>query len=133
MSLSNDKECIVCGKAATRLCDAHIGGEIAGYVRDGSLSDNQFRAFVNVDSEMYTCDAPLCAEHAQQIGVTFVCAKSRVNSAIETVDVCPGDHPDWKPMTLEESQYLRRKIHADVRRKSICGHPPGAESVHNPN
>ena len=109
------EQCLCCGGSANYLCDKLIGGPIGGYRRIGGVQDNTFQAVLN-SSEIFTCDAALCEQCLIRSGIMFICGSGKA-AGVETVDFCPADHPKAVPMSLDESQQVRRQIHAQLKRQ----------------
>jgi hypothetical protein len=68
---------------------------------------------------MYTCDAPLCEAHTRTLGTLFCCGKDGEH---EPIDRCPqhaDDDSDYLPITEADADYLRRGVHAKLRRGTI--------------
>jgi hypothetical protein len=90
--------CAYCGQPATLLCDFVFGFEIAGWTKcDGNAAYNANRLeeyvsgkglpYSSLNSEMYTCDAPICKACSRCEGTVFVCGDKK-HSRAETVDIC---------------------------------------------
>lgn len=102
-----------CDKPAVRYCDAVIGFEATGATRD--RSGNVTGLLTGLDGKQWTCDAPMCAEHARQVG--NVCGEDP-----DSIDHCPhhAAHPErpMKELVMfeDEAAAKRRKVHAEIRR-----------------
>lgn len=112
-----------CGKPAVRYCDAVIGVEIKGALRD--KSGNVTGLLAGLDGEQWTCDAPMCAEHTRQVG--HICGEDP-----DSIDHCPhhAAHPE-RPMKellmfADEAEARRREVHAEIRRERMRNERPNA-------
>lgn len=111
--------CLFCDRDAVAYCDAPVGFGIVGYSRIGLVSENRFQALKgsNPDGsiDMFTCDAPMCAEHRKAVG--HICGADP-----ETIDWCPL-HEDGKrdapPITADEAATIRRKLHSLPMRRRM--------------
>lgn len=122
--------CLVCDAIATRWCDAPVAFGIVGYNRVGKIADNRFSAVTGTDPKtkepvMYTCDAPLCAAHATQVG--HICGRGPGHKGCESIDHCPhhveADRDGLGSMLVldeEEAAQLRRVVYADLRRRRMA-------------
>ena len=110
-------KCFYCDEPAVRYCDFNIGGPIGSYARIGLVSDNKFYACYDIEKMPFTCDMPMCVDHAKHIGNIFM------PGDIEQIDHCPEhvgcDETVGCPCTEEESNVIRRDIRAKARRKII--------------
>lgn len=114
-----EAKCFYCDNPATRYCDFALGGPIAGYERVGNIEDNRFYACFDVDQMPYTCDMPMCEEHATQVGSVHICGKA---SGHETIDHCPehrGKREFPCPCSEEEADTLRRAVRAQANRTKM--------------
>ena len=104
--------CFYCDAPATKLCDMKLGWPIGGFVREGSISLNRFRPIIAMGKLPYTCDRPLCDEHALFRGNIFFCGKE---GSVETVDRCHehahSDDALAEPITEEEAKNMHRLLH----------------------
>lgn len=105
-----------CEKPATRYCDAVIGVEARGAVRNKQGGVDALLA--GLDGEMWTCDAPMCDDHARQVG--------RISGKEpESIDHCPHHitHGEeiFKEIVMfkDEAEKKRRNAHAEIRRSRI--------------
>ena len=105
-----------CNKEAVRYCDAVIGIEPKGAIRDSA--GNVASLLAGLDSEQWTCDSPMCADHAKQIGWIS-------GSEPESIDRCPHHlkHGE-KPMRdlimfADEAEKKRREVHAEIMRSRM--------------
>ena len=120
-----------CDKPAVRYCDAVIGVEPKGALRDSSGKVTGLLA--GLDSAQWTCDAPMCPDHAQQVG----CISS---ADPDSIDHCPhhakhGEAPMRDLLMFDgEAEAKRRDVHAEIRRAlmrlersnaEVTGRPPG--------
>lgn len=90
--------CAFCGRAATRLCDFTIGYEIDETHTKWPCCKS--------DGECFTCDAPLCEQCREVVGMTTI---TGVPTAI---DHCPyhvkiSTAYRRRPMTKHEAERLR--------------------------
>ncbi len=111
-----------CGKPAVRYCDAVIGFEAVDATRD--RSGNVTGLLHGLGGRMWTCDAPMCAEHGRQVG--FVCGTEP-----DSIDHCQhhAEHQE-KPMAElvmfeHEAEARRREVHAEIRRARMLCSAPG--------
>lgn len=109
-------KCMWCDRPATRYCDAPIGFEAKGAERNTSGTVRQL--LIGSDSRMWTCDAPMCSEHAQQVG--FVCGEEP-----DSIDYCPHCRENTrriKEMVMfeDEATAARRRVHAEIRRSRMA-------------
>lgn len=101
-----------CEKLATHYCDAAIGFEAVGAIRDKA---GNVTALLAGGGKSWTCDAPMCAEHAKMIGHVS-------GSQPDTIDRCPyhAEHRErpMKELVMFEHEALarRRQVHAEIRR-----------------
>lgn len=108
--------CMWCGKPSTCFCDAVIGFGATGCNRD--KSGNVLNLLSGLDAEQWTCDAPMCDDHAKQVG--WVCGEES-----DSIDHCPhhAQHPelciDKLVMFASEADSTRRDIYASVRRNRM--------------
>lgn len=106
-------KCMWCGKPAERYCDAVIGVEPKGALRDRNGKVTGLLA--GLDGTHWTCDAPMCADHARQVG--WVCGTEP-----DSIDHCPhhtenGEAPMRDLLMFEgEAEARRRDVHAEIRR-----------------
>ena len=108
--------CMWCDMPAVRCCDAVIGLEPKGAVRNGA--GNVISLLAGLDGVQWTCDAPMCADHARQVG--WICG-----SEPDSIDHCPhhathgeADMSDLL-MFQSEAEARRRDIYAEIRRWRI--------------
>ncbi len=112
----NMELCMWCGKTAIRYCDAVIGFEATGATRDkdGSVTG----LLTGLDGRQWTCDAPMCADHARQVG--HVCGEDP-----DSIDHCPHctahSERQMKDMVMfaGEAEARRREVHAEIRRERM--------------
>lgn len=104
-----------CEKPSVRYCDAVIGFEAVDAIRD--KAGNVVGLLAGSDT-MWTCDAPMCAEHTRQVG--HICGKDP-----DSIDHCPyhiehEEHSMKKLVMFEhEAETIRRKVHAGIRRSRM--------------
>ena len=119
--MTNATTCLWCDMPATRYCDAVIGFGVVGVTRqpDGSLLPLAGPDRITGDIPHWTCDAPMCATHAKQVGL--VCGANA-----DSIDRCPwhaeygdGKIRDRLVVDADEAASWRRQIWADVRRTRI--------------
>jgi len=116
--MAEDK-CFYCDKLAVRYCDFALGGPIGGYARVGNIGDNLFYAGFDIEQLPYTCDMPMCEDHATQVGAMHICGKQ---SDHETIDHCPehvGRTENPAPCSEDEAETLRRAVRAQARREMV--------------
>lgn len=113
-------KCLWCGKPAVAWCDAVIGFKAIGAHRDagGRVTSLLTGTDEHGEAVAWTCDAPMCAEHAQRIG--GVCGEDP-----DSIDHCPY-HVSRGEGTIEElvmfareAEQKRRDVHAEIRRQRI--------------
>lgn len=101
-----------CENPATHYCDAVIGFEAVAAIRD---KNGNVTGLLAGGGKSWTCDAPMCAEHAHQIG--HVCGEEP-----DSIDRCPyhTEHAEQPMEELvmfeQEADARRREVHADIRR-----------------
>lgn len=106
-------KCMWCDKPAVRYCDAVIGVEPVAALRDGKGDVTGLLACL--DSKQWTCDAPMCADHAHQIGWLS-------GPEPDSIDHCPhhAKHEEALMRDLvmfeHEADAKRREVHAGIRR-----------------
>lgn len=109
-------KCMWCDRPATRYCDAPIGFEAKGAARNKNGTVRQL--LIGGDSRMWTCDAPMCNEHAKQVG--FICGKDP-----DSIDHCPycrenARRTEEMVMFEDEATAARRRVHAEIRRSRMA-------------
>jgi len=110
------EKCMWCDKPAVRYCDAVIGVEPKAALRD--KSGNVTGLLAGLDGMQWTCDAPMCADHAQQVGWIS-------GAEHDSIDRCPhhtkhGEAPMRDLLMFEsEAEAKRRDVHAEIRRALI--------------
>lgn len=128
--MANEK-CMFCDSPAIAYCDQPIAYEATGCARDAT---GKVKSLVTgKDAKLYTCDAPLCAEHAHMTG--FVCGKDA-----DSIDHCPYHftHPhnhqrmDELVMFSDEVAKKRSDVYAEINRSlwkiaPCADHSIGAE------
>ena len=114
-----DELCLWCGSPATVWCDATIGAEAVSCVRDRIGNVKILLAGTNSHGELvlWTCDAPMCAEHATKVGIVF-------HDQPDTIDHCPYHMKHEERlrdivMFIDESISKRRAIYAEARRSAM--------------
>lgn len=105
-----------CDRPATRYCDAPIGFEAKGAVRNKNGTVRHL--LIGSDSRMWTCDAPMCSEHARMVG--FVCGRES-----DSIDHCPHcieitRHIGDMVMFADEATAARRRLHVEIRRSRMA-------------
>lgn len=113
-----DPECLFCGRPAVAWCDAAIAFPLARSIDDKG-KPTKLIGFDAGGNGVFTCDAPLCATHSHHVG--FVCGKEP-----DTIDHCAyhfRNPCDGRPpiVTKDDADYLRRELHARIRRERIKG------------
>lgn len=123
-------KCMWCDKPAVRYCDAVIGVEPKGALRDKAGKVTGLLA--GLDGMQWTCDAPMCADHAQQVGWIS-------GAEPDSIDHCPhhtkhGEAPMRDLLMFDgEAEAKRRDVHAEIRRAlmriersnaALTGHRP---------
>lgn len=116
-------KCMWCDKPATRYCDAPIGFEAVDAMRDKA---GNVIGLLAGGGKSWTCDAPMCDEHGQQVG--HICGQEP-----DSIDKCPHhlEHPE-KPlrnlvMFEREAEGSRREVYANIRRAVIKANHHNAE------
>lgn len=110
------EKCILCGMPATRYCDAVIGVEAKGAIRNKAGGIDALIS--GLDGEIWTCDAPLCGDCATHAGHVS-------GSSPDSIDYCPhhaengAGHLRDMVMFKDEAEKKRRALHAEIRRVSI--------------
>lgn len=111
-----------CDKPATRYCDAAIGFEAVGALRDKA---GNVTGLLTGNGKSWTCDAPLCGEHAKMVGHVS-------GQEPDTIDLCPHhtEHPERPMRDLVifecEAEGRRREVHAEIRRALMKTKRPNA-------
>lgn len=113
-------------RPATLLCDfvigflwdgetrpAHIGVTLKDGRRSSIPTGERYRVVSSSDSEMFTCDRPICEECATFKGNLFISAGK--NSCVERRDYCPQcadaeDSHGCNPITREEAKATREQM-----------------------
>lgn len=124
------EKCMWCDKPATRYCDAVIGMEPRGALRDSK--GNVTGLLGGLDGAQFTCDAPMCSDHARQVG--WVCGAEP-----DSIDHCPhhtehGEAPMRDLLMFEgEAEVKRRDVHAEIRRSLMRIERSNAELTGGPD
>lgn len=117
------QRCCYCNEPATLLCDFKIGWAIGELVRD-----RRGPAWNAIDTSKppYTCDLPVCSEHAKRVGSFHARMSKSVNGRrgfFETIDHCiehAGQGDAGAPVIPEsEAERLRRAVHAIAQRRAM--------------
>jgi hypothetical protein len=109
------EQCFYCDRPAPLLCDFRLGRPFGGYA-----ADRQGKYAVPKLDAPYTCDMPICRDHAELRGQLHVKAKAPLGG-FDTFDFCPehqgGD--DTKPEIIgdDEAERLRRAVRALANRR----------------
>ena len=112
----SDEKCMWCKNNPTHYCDASIGFGAVGAIRDEQ--GNVTGLLTGAGGGMWTCDAPMCADHTHLVGVI-----SGAESG--TIDYCPYHWSNLKkeigiPVMFEnEVEAKRRDIFAQIRRSNF--------------
>lgn len=111
--------CLWCGKPATHFCDAVIGVEAKAAIRD---KNGQIETLLGgLDGAVWTCDAPMCADHAVSVGHMHC----RSGVQVETIDHCPlhvqSGEEEFRDIVMfeDEAKSKRANLHAQIRRSQI--------------
>lgn len=108
--------CLWCANEADRLCDAAIGGRAEAGMGGRWV----------FHGDVFTCDAPMCAQHSKVIGHT--CGKD--GDFIERCPSCAENEPRIQPMFEHEAAAWRTQRAALVRRAQMRAIPlNGADDV----
>lgn len=113
-------KCMWCDQPAVAWCDAVIGFKAIGAYRaaNGRVTALVTGADEHGEAVAWTCDAPMCAEHAKHVG--RVCGKEP-----DSIDHCPyhatrgEESMQQLVMFAPEAEQKRRDIHAEIRRRRI--------------
>jgi hypothetical protein len=112
------QRCAYCDKPATLLCDFHLGWPIGGEERRRDGSTYVVRAL----ALPYTCDLPLCRDHAETRGWVHIKARAPLGG-FDSYDYCSehrGQDDHGAPLIEEhEADRLRRAVHALAQRRVI--------------
>jgi hypothetical protein len=110
------ERCFYCSNAATLLCDFRLGLPFGGYARGG----NGEMYAVSKIAPMYTCDMPLCRDHAEYRGWLHIKASGPAGG-FDSFDYCPEHRgmTDSQPAVMQESEAerLRRVVQANAQRR----------------
>lgn len=110
------QRCAYCNQPATLLCDFQFGWPIGGHERARDGSTYAVRALASP----YTCDMPLCPEHAETRGWLHIKASGPLGG-FDSYDYCPEhrgqDDHGAPPMEESEADRLRRAVHALAQRR----------------
>lgn len=110
------KSCFYCGQPSTLLCDFQLGWPIGGYSRAPDGSEYPVRAL----QAPYTCDMPLCRNHAELRGTVHIKAKKPLGG-FDTYDYCMEHRGQEnrlaEAMVESEADRLRRAVQALARRR----------------
>lgn len=107
--------CFHCGRPATLLCDYILGFEKAGTQQIPGYPPHDV---IDDDSEMFTCDRPLCDRCATNKGHTFYCGKG---GWIQSHDYCrghaqEGGHEGLRILTRPEAEAMQKQLMAKIYR-----------------
>lgn len=107
--------CMWCDKPATHYCDAPIGFEATDASRD--KRGHVISLLTGSNGQMWTCDAPMCDEHAFHIGT--ICGDDP-----DSIDHCPHhqhEHSHMPDLVMfeREAEAKRREVHAAIKRLRI--------------
>jgi hypothetical protein len=109
------QRCFYCDSPATLLCDFHLGFPFGGYV----IGPKGKYAVTTIEKPIYTCDIPLCREHAEYRGWLHINAGR--NSRFDSYDYCPEHRgmtdTDAPVMEESEAERLRRVVQAHAQRR----------------
>jgi len=110
--------CFYCDQPATLLCDFQFGWPIGGYARAPDGTEYAVRAL----AAPYTCDMPICRDHAELRGSVHIKARKPIGG-FDTYDYCP-EHRGLpagvaEPVTEVEADRLRRAVQALARRRRM--------------
>ena len=93
----SEPDCYYCTNSATKLCDWIESISAAGWwMRRGKGPGRVAKTaivkvpYANLDSEITTCDRPLCGNHAVVQSQTFACGTGGCD--VDTRDYCPEHH-----------------------------------------
>ncbi|OXI36783.1 hypothetical protein CFB84_13620 [Burkholderia aenigmatica] len=106
--------CFYCPEPATLLCDHRFGWPIGGFA-----ANSQGRYLVKAAAAPFTCDMPLCSQHAGRIGGVHFRTGRR--GYFDSIDLCPEHvgHAQLPadPMTAVEAERLRQAVRDRARRR----------------
>lgn len=117
--IANVGGCAFCGRLATRLCDYVLGFSIAGWsectlptaFKVGRLDEyvaGKGLPCTDLNSECYTCDAPICESCRVEVGM-WTCS-----GVPEAIDHCPAHATARMPpgvcITAEGAESARRRV-----------------------
>lgn len=109
-------KCMWCDQPSTRLCDATIGFAAVDCARNSAGKVQHLLA--GLESERWTCDAPICNQHAKQVG--WICGAD-----VDTIDHCPH-HAQAEDQGMErlvmfasEAERTRNDLYATIRRTKM--------------
>lgn len=111
-----DHKCMWCDKDAVAYCDAVIGFEAIS--ADRNDKGRVEHLLTGVGAKMWTCDAPMCADHGKRVG--FISG-----SDPDSIDHCPYhcEHTerdmDTQVILPSEAEQRRRDIYASIKRLRI--------------
>lgn len=105
-------QCMWCDKPATHYCDAPIGFEAMDASRD--KRGQVLSLLTGSDGQMWTCDAPMCDDHAFHAGT--ICGNEP-----DSIDYCPHhqhENPDMSELVMfeREAKVKRSEVHAIIKR-----------------
>jgi hypothetical protein len=110
------RSCFYCDQTATLLCDFTFGWPIGGYARGADGADYPVRAL----RAPYTCDMPVCRNHAELMGTVHIKAKKPLGG-FDTRDYCLEHRGQPEPVTgalpEAEADRLRRSVVAMALRR----------------
>ena len=113
-------KCMWCDRDSEFLCDSAIAFKAVGVSRDKYFKVTGLLTGADSDGEIkhWTCDAPMCTEHAKLVG--FVCG-----AETDGIHICPfhAEHGEdqMKDMIIFENEEpaKRRELYSRIRRSII--------------
>lgn len=109
-----NQRCFYCLSPATLLCDHRFGWPVGGFA-----ANKHGRYLVKAATAPFTCDMPLCLEHANRVGGIHFRVGGK--GYFDSIDLCPehAGQPQGhtNPIPAAEAERLLRAVRNRARRR----------------